>query len=343
MVNSPRPGDPIGPFRTCDWLGEGGFGEVWACRRKDGTGEPVAVKVASRKVADLAEFPLRFSREIMAIQKVQSDFVPKLVDAQAEGTPRAWLATELIPGLSLDKVIESFRPLPEEVVWRLGAGIADALAAIHAAGITHRDLKPQNVLLVSDGPWVIDFNLAHLVGETHRYSSKKWTRGNYHFSATEEAEGDLSKLGEPADILMLGATLLFAATGHPPYKADTIEELAVATPNLYGLLDESLHGLVASCLAREPGARPSLKELQQEFAAHTGSAGRAGFADFLPAQVKALLNARREKLAGILGVRGPARLGWDGPRPSGPRDRPDDAETRPLAEPGHSQALDRKS
>jgi outer membrane protein assembly factor BamB len=341
MVEALRPGDPdpdqIGPFRVCAWLGSGGFGDVYAALRKDATGEPVAVKLARREVVHSSEFPARFRREIAAISRVKSEFVPKLVESHAADT-RAWLATELIPGLPLNEVVDTYRPLPEEAVWRLGAGIAEALVAIHAAGLTHRDLKPQNVLLGSDGPWVIDFNLAHLVDGGHEFSSRVWTRGHYGFSAPEEATGNLSTLGEPADIYMLGATLVYAATGHAPRNARTREELASAKPNLNGL-HESLRSLVEGCLASEPD-RLSLANVRLELAAHAGgpAPGRTGFADVLPGELVSLLDARREELARVLGVRGPARLGWVPARPTGPGDQSGDARPRPVAEPPHRPA-----
>ncbi len=329
----------MGPFRLRAWLGSGAFGDVYAGVREDGTGEPVAVKVARREVTNPAGFAGRFKQEIAAIERVKSDFVPRLIDAQAEGT-QVWLATELIPGRSLDKVVGTlYRPLPVAAVWRLGACIAEAVAAIHAAGIKHRDLKPENVLLASAGPWVIDFNLAHLVEEGHQDWSSRWERGHYGFSATEEADGNLRELGEPADISMLGATLVYAATGHAPRVARTREELKSAKPNLRGL-PKSLRSLVDGCLASKED-RMSLDDVRRQFAAHGGGPGRAGFAEVLPADLVKLFDDYRYELAQVLGVSGPARLGWDEAQPPNlPHQRPDSVASPPLEEPGRPPAAE---
>ncbi|MEK8143728.1 protein kinase [Streptomyces sp. M10(2022)] len=82
-----------------------------------------------------------------------------MVDADPDGSP-AWLATVYVPGVSLGEAIAGHGPWPTQSVLALGAGLAEALEAIHAAGVVHRDLKPSNVLLAVDGPRVIDFGIS---------------------------------------------------------------------------------------------------------------------------------------------------------------------------------------
>jgi outer membrane protein assembly factor BamB len=333
MVEVPTNGDPrfIGPFRVLARLGHGGFGTVYAASRPDRPGECVAVKVIHPNLSHAPEFRSRFSREIDAIKRVHSAFVPRLIDERGADEP-AWLATELIPGLSLNKVVAlSGGPLPETAVWHLAAGIAEALAAIHDARLVHRDLKPHNVLLVPDRPWIIDFGLVRLSELPHQSSSRQ-PMATFQYAAPEQLNAGLLAAGVPADIFMLGATLLFAATGHPPYEADTVEAVfflaKAGKPNVAGL-PRGLADLVGSCLLRSPEARPTLAEVRAEIARHTG--GRGGhdrFADALPRGVVELLDDYREELAAVMRARGPARLGWQAPpAPAPPRDA--DYETLP--------------
>jgi outer membrane protein assembly factor BamB len=133
----------------------------------------------------------------------------------------------------------------------------------------------------------------------------------YQYAAPEQLKMGLLGAGVAADIFALGATLLFAATGHPPHQADSQEQLFVkainAKPNLAGLPGR-LYGLVENCLLRSPDARPSLTELRAEFARHADDSD--GFAAVLPRDVLALLDDYREELAEKIEARGPARLGW---------------------------------
>ena len=310
MVENLASSDPreIGPYRLLARLGRGSFGTVYAARRGR-TDRLAAVKVARSEFSDVADFPARFSNEIEAIERVKSDFVPELIEAQADGNP-AWMATELIPGPSLDLVVGWCGPLPEEAVRHLGAGIVEALTAIHACGLVHRDLRPKNVLLVPTGPWVIDFNLAHLVDIAYPESFRP-RRGDYGYMAPEEGLSGLAAAKMPADVFALGATLVFAATGHAPFDDRSPAHLTNARPNLNGL-PTGLSDLVARCLLFYAEARPSLDVLRQEFDWHTGGSGHDAFTAALPPEVVGWLTDHRDKLAGRLGTRGLDRLGWGG-------------------------------
>jgi outer membrane protein assembly factor BamB len=310
MVEVPRKGSPrqIGPFEVRARLGSGGFGTVYGGVGK-GSGELAAIKVVHPDLVDAPDFRERFAREMTAIQRASSEFVPRFIaDGSADYPP--WLATELIPGLSLDKVVAACGPLPEAAVWHLGAGVAAALTAIHDARLVHRDLKPQNVLLVPDRPWIIDFGLVHLSDLPHQ-SSSRLPMATYQYAAPEQLRVGLRAAGVPADVFALGATLLFAATGHPPHEAGTGDHLFFRAmngrPNLERL-PAGLLGLVEKCLLQEVSERPSLAELNADFADR--AAEEATFATVLPRDVVALLDVYQRELALTMGARGSAQLGW---------------------------------
>ena len=151
-------GDPrrIGPYWLEGRLGSGGMGRVYMGRSPGG--RQVAIKVIRPELAEDPDFRARFAREVSAARKVSGIFTASVVDADLDG-PVPWLATSYIAGPSLADAVAARGPMPESMVLRLAAGLAEGLQAIHAAGVVHRDLKPSNVLLADDGPRLIDFGI----------------------------------------------------------------------------------------------------------------------------------------------------------------------------------------
>ena len=281
---------------------------MYAARADGPDGQLVALKVVHDQHAESDHFRARFARESESVKRVDSDLVPRFIASSASGD-RLWLATELIPGLSLEKVVRVCGPLPIAAAWQLGARMAAGLAAIHAAGLVHRDLKPQNVLLVRDHAWIIDFGLVHQ-SELPHDSSSRLPIATPEYAPPEQLLR-LSAAKRPADVFALGATLLFAVTGHPPRAADQPVDLR-SLPNLMGLGPGPLRDLILRCLRTLPQDRPTLAEVAGELAR---KAGGPGFEASLPRAVVDLLDDFREELAGVLGSRGPARLGWTRVRP----------------------------
>ena len=204
-----QPGDPqkVGPYWLLGLLGSGGMGRVFLARSPGG--RLVAVKVVRAELAGQAEFRNRFAREVAAAQKVSGLFTAPVVDADVDA-PVPWLATAYVPGPSLAGAITRHGPLPAPSVLALAAGLAEGLAAVHAAGIVHRDLKPSNVLLADDGPRIIDFGISRAV-EATALTGTGVVFGSAAFMSPEQARGH--RVGPPSDVFSLGAVLTFAATG----------------------------------------------------------------------------------------------------------------------------------
>ena len=312
-------GDPraIGDFRLLARLGGGGFGDVYVAKRRRHPEQLAAVKVLRDSLGRDPNSAQRFLSEITAIRDIKSAYMPKFREfgltargLQGVTEQYPWVATRLIAGLPLKEIINRCGPLPEKMVWHLGAGIFTAIADIHDTGQVHRDLKPDNVLVAINGPWVIDLGLSHLMGTRHLDDSR-YRQGPFQYAAPEWWKGGLEAAGTMADIYSLGAVLLFAATGHAPYPAEVLPpQVESSPPDLHDLPEGPLGELIESCLIRIEQLRPKLAELRTEFSLHTSNVGRSAFPDMLPKQVTSMLVEHLGELADVTGTWGPAKLGW---------------------------------
>jgi eukaryotic-like serine/threonine-protein kinase len=267
-----QPGDPqvIGPYRIRGQLGVGGMGRVFLGVSEGG--RPVAVKVVRADLAADNEFRTRFRREIAVARKVSCQFTAPVLDADVDG-PSPWLATAFVAGPSLADAVSQHGPLPVWAVLELAAGLAEGLRAIHAAGIVHRDLKPSNVLLAPDGPRVIDFGISRAV-EASALTHTGMVVGSPGFMSPEQAEG--GEVGPPTDIFSLGAVLAYAATGEGPFGTGSTPALVyrvVHSPASLDRVPAELRPLIDRCLAKDPGQRPTARELLAETSAVEPVAG----------------------------------------------------------------------
>ncbi|GHH68897.1 serine/threonine-protein kinase AfsK [Streptomyces sulfonofaciens] len=289
-------------------LGAGGMGLVYLARST--SGRRVAIKTVRTELAEDQLFRVRFTREVEAARAVSGFYTAAVVDAD----PRAavpWLATAYVPAPSLEEIVNEHGPLPAQAVRWLAAGVAEALQSIHGAGLVHRDLKPSNVLVVEDGPRVIDFGIASGVSNT-RLTMTNVAVGTPAYMSPEQAKDSRSVTGA-SDVFSLASTLVFAATGHAPYHGanpvETVFMLLREGPDLTGLPDE-LRPLIDACMQMDATARPTPADLQAQLAPHlfAGSDDDSGTASaWLPEPAVALIEARR---AGRPGT----RAGQDGPR-----------------------------
>ncbi len=245
----------IGPYVVLGRLGAGSMGQVYLGRST--AGRLVAVKTIKVELAEEAGFRTRFAQEVAAARKVSGVFTAAVVEADPDAD-LPWLATAFVPAPSLSRMIRACGPMPVAAVRWLAAGCAEALESIHGAGLVHRDLKPSNVLVAPDGPRVIDFGVAR-AAERMEVTVSRGTVGTPAYMAPEQAR-DPRQASVASDVYSLGATLLFAATGHPPFRGasvmDVLARLATEEPDLSGLPAE-LTGLITACMARVPRARPT--------------------------------------------------------------------------------------
>ncbi|MFG2333357.1 PQQ-binding-like beta-propeller repeat protein [Streptomyces sp. NPDC048604] len=252
-------GASIGPYRVIRELGAGGMGRVYLAASR--SGRAVAVKVVRPELAADPGFRRRFRAEVDAARAVGGVFTAPVVDADPDG-PQPWLATAYIPGPSLTAAVGAHGPMPEPTLRVLGAGLAEALAAVHRAGLIHRDLKPSNILLAADGPRVIDFGISRAVDGTVLTADGQIIGSPGYMSPEQTTGAELTPAG---DVFSLGAVLAFAATGEPPFGTGQLHALLYRTahepPRLDGV-PPALYGLVAACLDKDPARRPSVPELQ---------------------------------------------------------------------------------
>ncbi|MDF9807491.1 ABC-type branched-subunit amino acid transport system substrate-binding protein [Streptomyces sp. HB372] len=243
----------VGPYRTLVRLGAGGMGVVYLARTAGGT--LAAVKVIRAEHAEDPGFRARFRREAEAAARITGPWVVPVLGADTEDR-EPWLATAFVPGPSLAEVVGAGGALPTATVRALGSRLADALVAVHEAGLIHRDVKPGNVLLALDGPRLIDFGIARHEGAT-ALTTTGAVIGTPGYLAPEQASA--GPLGPPCDVFSLGCVLVYAATGRPPFGAGggagalfrTIHE----EPDLTGV-EPGLAPLISACLAKDPADRP---------------------------------------------------------------------------------------
>ncbi|WP_326829810.1 serine/threonine protein kinase [Streptosporangium sp. NBC_01810] len=254
-----RTGDPsrLGDYDLLGRLGEGGQGVVYLAT--DESGRQVALKWLRPQYAEDAVMVERFVREAAVAKRVAPFCTAQVLGSGVEDD-RPYIVSEFIEGASLQSVVAQSGPRTGAGLHRLAIGMATALAAIHQAGIAHRDFKPANVIIAPDGPRVIDFGISRALDATSTLSSSPI--GTPAYMAPEQLLGQM--VGSAADMFSWGATTLFAATGQAPFGSDTlpavIHRVLSKEPDLSSL-DGPLRDLVVACLNKDPEQRPSAEQV----------------------------------------------------------------------------------
>ncbi|MEV4742357.1 protein kinase [Streptomyces sp. NPDC049555] len=305
------PEDPrtLGAYRLLGRLGAGGMGRVYLARND--RGRTVAVKLIQPELAGQEEFRRRFRQEVRAARQVGGEWTAPVLDADTDADV-PWVATGYIAGPSLRQVVDhDFGPLPERSVRILGAGLARALQAIHAAGIVHRDLKPSNVLVTLDGPRVIDFGIARAlqtVTDGGGLTRTGATVGSPGFMSPEQVRGD--QVTPASDVFCLGSVLAYAASGRMPFgTADSgvhalMFRIAEEEPDLTGV-PTGLRPLVTAFLAKDPADRPTPEQVAERTGVQDLLTDLRTAEPWLPAGLVAQLGRHAVQLLNAEGPAGP--------------------------------------
>ncbi|MFI5801802.1 serine/threonine-protein kinase [Streptomyces sp. NPDC051561] len=255
----------IGGYVVERELGAGGMGTVYLARSRGG--RTVAAKVARPELAADPHFRARFRAEVEAARKVGGFHTAPVVDADPDA-PAPWLATVYIAGPTLSGLLAGRGPMNEPQLRLLGAALAEALQAIHACGLIHRDLKPGNIIMAEDGPRVLDFGIARAV-ESTRLTSTGAAFGTPGFLAPEQAQG--LEVGPSADVFALGVVLVAAAGGSAFGEGTPMGLMYRSVHEAADLsaVPEGIRPVVAECLAKDPAQRPTLEALLDLLAPET--------------------------------------------------------------------------
>ncbi|MEE1783405.1 serine/threonine-protein kinase [Streptomyces sp. SP17BM10] len=289
-----QPDDPaeVGGYRLHARLGAGGMGRVYLSYTPGG--RPVALKTVRPEFAQDTEFRWRFAQEVTNARRIHGLYTAQVIDSGADDDV-PWLATAYVPGPSLQQVVREHGALPARTVLLLMGGIAEALQAIHGAGVVHRDLKPANVLLAADGPRVIDFGIAR-AADAVALTGTGFRIGSPAFMAPEQA------LGRPVtpatDVFALGSLAAYTAGGTQPFgegpETTVLYRVVNEQPDL-GRVPGDLHALLLRCLAKQPEDRPTPAEIIEAARNHPAAGGGLRFADdWLPTQVSTDITRRSD-------------------------------------------------
>ncbi|MFF5842738.1 serine/threonine-protein kinase [Streptomyces massasporeus] len=249
--------EALGGYPLLARLGEGGMGRVYLSRTV--SGRPLALKTVRAEFGRGPGFEERFAREIRNSDRVRSPWTPAVVDYSPPGQRPQWLATEYVAAPSLAEWVQRYGRLSEPCLLALAAELFGALAAVHAAGLAHRDVKPSNVLLGRRSPLLIDFGIARAREDT-RHTRTGGVIGSPGYLAPEQVSAGES--GAPGDVFSLAAVLVYAATGRGPFSnpndefspAVLLYRIVHQEPNLDGV-PAALVPLLRSCLAKDPEQR----------------------------------------------------------------------------------------
>ncbi len=247
-------GETLGPYRIDRELGSGGMGTVY---RATGPGGVVALKVVHARLLEGADATERFTREIEIGKTVRHPNVVSTFDG-GEIDGQHYLAMEYVVGQTLAELLVELGRVPEELCRHIGHEVSNGLAAIHAAGAIHRDMKPENVLITPDHVVkIMDLGVARSTDDALRLSQTGMFVGSLHYAAPEQFREGGKGLDGRADLHTLGLVLYELASGINPYYAEEIPQvvrrvlheeprrLGEINPQLSAFFEELVHCLLA--------------------------------------------------------------------------------------------------
>ena len=256
-----------GRYRLEGVLGQGGMGTVYRAEHL-GTGRKVAVKVLAAELAKDPIFVQRFQQEARASVAIDHPGVVDVFDTGVAEDGSAFMVMELLRGETLGaRLLRPDRLSVEDVVW-IGSEALTALAAAHAKGVLHRDLKPDNLFLVSEparAVKIVDFGISKLQSAANpNLTHTGMVMGTPTYMAPEQARG-AKNLGPAADLYSMGVILYHALAGQPPFTGESLGEVMAKVLTepfrplaaTRGDLPVELTRVVESLLAKDPAKRPS--------------------------------------------------------------------------------------
>lgn len=252
------PMERLGPYRLVQQLGEGGMGIVHLAL--DPSGRAVAVKLLRPSIAHDAQARQRLGREVEILQRVRHPRVAPVLDANLTAD-RPYVVTRYVPGPSLDEIVRQHGPMDAPGLHELGHGLAEAIEAIHAADVIHRDLKPGNVLMSDEGPVLIDFGIAHIADDV-RITMTGLVMGTPGYLSPEVVEG--APVTGATDWWGWATTLAFAASGAPPFgrgPMDVVLSRVSRGDADLSSVDPRLTPLLYAALSPDPANRPHTAEV----------------------------------------------------------------------------------
>lgn len=268
-------GEEIGGYTLVSRLGSGAMGSVW--RVKDDGGQEYAMKIlrdslvdesdaTAQSARDHATARERLRREAMALRRIRHPGVCSIVDMELDDAV-AFIVTELIEGRNLREDVAANGRYVGDDLERLSRKLIDAVEAVHAAGIVHRDIKPTNVMIAASGPILVDFGIAMGEGESH-VTRTGLVMGTPGFIAPEIIDG--AESSEATDWWSVASVLAFAATGQPVFGTKpmmaVLEREARGNANLSGLPARTAAAF-RSALDPDPDHRCTPKQLLHTIAA----------------------------------------------------------------------------
>ncbi len=276
-------GTKLGPYEVLSAIGAGGMGEVYKARDAR-LNRTVAIKVLPTHLADRSELRERFEREAKTIASLNHPHICTLYDTgQQDGID--YLVMEYLEGETLAQRLQK-GSLPIQQLLQYAIEISDALDKAHRTGITHRDLKPGNIMLTKSGSKLLDFGLAKLRQEAapatplsqlptvaEAVTAQGMILGTLQYMAPEQVEGKTDEIDARTDIFAFGAVVYEMATGKKPFEgksqASLIAKILEADPppisSLQPMTPPALERVVKTCLAKDPDDRwQSARDLSRE-------------------------------------------------------------------------------
>jgi serine/threonine protein kinase len=271
-------GEIIGNFEVVSRLGEGGMGEIWLAEQRS-VRTKVAIKLLRAAISMEQSHVRRFFNEAVAAGKIHHPGVVRIFDVGFHADGQAYLVMEYLEGETLAQRVQRKRRLPIAQVVDIGRQIASVLEATHAANITHRDLKPDNIFLTPDAELpsgervkVLDFGIAKL-GDSVGVTSSQSALGTPLYMSPEQWRNP-TKADSRSDVYSLGCVVFEMLCGRPPFQASSLGEactkhLSQPPPVPHTIVSDLPVGfddLVLRMLKKKPASRPTIREITDALA-----------------------------------------------------------------------------